>query len=89
MPAPSLRTRVRVQFPDGTLFEVDRDPSVEVGGLIAPSSVGAFWTARRKLLVKAKEVTPASDLDPGELRYVVDVLGGSGTEAPCTEPLGA
>ncbi len=89
MPAPSLRTRVRVQFPDGTLFEVDRDLAVEVGELIPPSGIGAFWTAGRKLLVKAKEITPAEDRDPGEVRYVVDLLGGSGTEAPCAELLGS
>lgn len=85
MPSPALRTRVRVRFADGTLFELDRDPDVAAGELIPPSMVGAFWTGQRKLLVKDKTVTPATDVEPGEIRYVVEPLSGP-AGGPCDEP---
>ncbi|MBU6428723.1 MAG: hypothetical protein KGR26_06935 [Cyanobacteria bacterium REEB65] len=85
MPAPALRTRVRVLFSDGTLFELDRDPAVEAGELIPASMVAAFWAYHRKLLVVDKVLTAATDIDPGEIRYVVEPLVGSRDQGPCPE----
>ena len=76
MAAPALRTRIRVEFPDATLFEIERDLGLEKGDLVPASTVGAFWSFHRKLLVKEKWVTPATDITPAEVRYVVEPISG-------------
>lgn len=75
MPEPALRTRIRVRFPEGTVIELDRDPSRSIGDLVSAADIGAYWAAHSKYLVSGKQVDPGSDIEPGEVRYQVEPLG--------------
>jgi hypothetical protein len=77
MPEPALRTRIRVRFPEGTVIELDRDPARAVGDLVPSAVLGAFWEPHSKFIVRQKWVNPGSDIDPPEIRYEVEPLGGA------------
>jgi len=77
MPEPALRTRIRVRFPEGTVIELDRDPGRAVGDLVSSEVLGTFWAPHTKFIVREKLVDPGSDIDPPEVRYEVEPLGGA------------